>query len=142
MQELVNLPAYLCLRSVLHPEAVVFEGGEIVRPDIDSPELGSIQDVGDSNPREIVFLLHGGSVAQVDPGEDLVTVNAVSEINKTIAMQCGDWWRQTDLCRSHLASFPSKPGISLSSGVNTSRYFETSWAPSFLSLEVLMGGSI
>ena len=139
----MNLPAYLCLRSVLHPEAVVFEGGEIVRPNIDSPELGSIQDVGDSNPREIIFLLHGGSVAQVDPGEDLVTVNAVSEINESLAMQ--SMWRldwRLHLCRSHLASFPSKPGISLSSGVNTSRYFETSWAPSFLSLEVLMGGSI
>ena len=60
---------------------MVFEGGEIIRTHIDSPELGSIQDVGDSNPREIIFLLHGGPVAQVDPGEDLVTVNAVSEKN-------------------------------------------------------------
>ena len=60
---------------------MVFEGGEIVRPNIDSPELGSIQDVRDSDPREIIFLLYGGPVAQVDPGEHLVTVNAVSEKN-------------------------------------------------------------
>ena len=121
---------------------MVFEGGEVVRPHIDSSELCSIQDVGDPNARQIIFLLHGGSVAQVDPGEDLVTVNAVSEISN----QCEDWtgWRlyETDLCLSHLASFPSKPGISLSSGVKTSRYLETSWAPSFLSLDVRMGGSM
>ena len=134
----ISLPAYLCLRSVLHSQAFVFEGGEVVRPHVDSPELSSIEDVGYSNPRQIIFLLHRGSVAQVYPRKDLVTVNPVSEKNKS-NLQTEDL---TDLCRSHLPSFPSKPGISLSSGVNTSRYFDTSWAPSFLSLDVLMGGSI
>ena len=78
----MNLPAYLCLRSVFHPQAFVFEGGEIVSPDIDSPELSCIEDVRYSNTRQKIFLLHSGPVAQVDPREDLVTVNAVSEKNK------------------------------------------------------------
>ena len=79
------MPAYLCLRGVLYPQSVVFEGGEIIRTHIDSPELGSIEDVGDTDTREIIFLLHRGSIAQVDPREDLVTVNPVPEKkNKTL----------------------------------------------------------
>ena len=61
---------------------MVFEGGEIIRTHIDSPELGSIEDVGDTDTREIIFLLHRGPIAQVDPREDLVTVNPVPERKK------------------------------------------------------------
>ena len=46
------------------------------------------------------------------------------------------------LCRSHFASFPSNPGISLASGVITWMYLPTSAAAAFLSLLVRIGDLI
>ena len=51
-------------------------------------------------------------------------------------------WLWYYLCLSHLASFPSNPGISLASGVRTSIYFPTSAAAAFLSLLVRIGESM
>ena len=135
-----KLPAYLCLRRVLHSQTFVFERGEEILPDIHTTELGSVKDVRYSNLLQIIPFFHSGSISKEYARKHFITVDAVpwsSEMSSNTSTPARAY-----LCRSHLASFPSNPGISLSSGVMTSRYRETSWAPSFLSFEVLMGQSI
>ena len=71
------LPANLSLRCVLNSQSHVVKGAvEVLLADVDAAVFGSVEDVSDADPVEVVLALEGGPVAEDDAWEDFVAVDS------------------------------------------------------------------